>query len=107
MPDRPNALSTRGDAAFRRGLAEFGFGLRPQHNIDYRWADGRVDRLPEFQSISLRRGGGDAALAVAPAELAAKRATATIPIVFSFAAIPVAAGLVRKSPTGQEEISQV
>ena len=60
-------------AAFRQGLSEAGFVEGRGVAIEYRWAQGQIDRLPA---------------------LAAKAATTTIPIVFSTAADPVAEGLV-------------
>jgi len=83
-------------AAFRRSLAEGGFVEGQNVAIEFRWAGGAYDRLPEMAADLVSRGvnvltavGGD------PSARAAKRATSTIPIVFGMSSDPVAAGLVK------------
>ena len=81
-------------AALNRGLGENGFVDGQNLTIDRRWADGRVDRLPTMAAELVRR---QVALIVAispPSALAAKAATATIPIVFHCGGDVVKMGLV-------------
>jgi putative ABC transport system substrate-binding protein len=82
-------------AAFRQGLESEGYVEGRNVNIEYRWAEGRYDRLPGLAAelVSLRvdviaAAGGE------PSPLAAKAATGRIPIVFTAGGDPVAAGLV-------------
>src|SRR5215510_7373955 len=89
----PNLFSDR-LRAFHDGLRETGYVEGRNLAIEYRWAEGRNDRLPALATELVRRQVTVLVATSTPAVLAARIATTTIPIVFFVAADPVQLGLI-------------
>src|SRR5712692_1525732 len=80
--------------SFRQGLRELGYVEGQNIAIEYRFAEGRPERLPALAAELVRLKVDVIVAGGPPAPAAAKQATGTIPIVFAVAADPVAVGLV-------------
>src|SRR5262245_62134172 len=79
--------------AFRGGLRELGYVEGRNITVEYRWAEGRFERLPAF-AADLVRLKVDVIVASSQAAVAARQATTTIPIVMPIITDPVRLGLV-------------
>jgi putative ABC transport system substrate-binding protein len=92
-PDTASAQS-QWTAAFVRRLRELGWIEGSTVEIEYRWADGNAERLSEFAAELVRLKANVIVTSATPATIAAKRATAAIPIVFTAVGDPIGAGLI-------------
>ena len=91
----PNAVTADRLRAFREGLNDTGYVEGRNVKIEYRWAEGRNDRLPALAAELVRLPVNVIViLGSTPAAIAAKAATTTVPIVFYVGPDPVSIGLV-------------
>jgi putative tryptophan/tyrosine transport system substrate-binding protein len=80
--------------ALRAGLRQFGYEEGKSIAIEYRWAEGRYDRLPELAAELVKLNVDVIVTHTSLGARAAKQATSTIPVVFAAVADPIEAGLV-------------
>jgi putative ABC transport system substrate-binding protein len=84
----------RAIAGFEDGLKEAGFAAGQNVSVEYRFAEGQFDRFPAFMSEFVRRKTSVIVTTSNAGALAARKATSTIPIVFSIGDDPVKLGIV-------------
>ena len=84
--------------ALRAGLREFGYMEGQNITIEARWADGRIERLPQLAAELVRLRVDVLCTAGGQASGASQQATSTIPIVFANVAFPIQSGLVASYP---------
>jgi ABC-type uncharacterized transport system substrate-binding protein len=89
----PKALARR-LAAYREGLSATGYVADQNVRIEFRWAEGHLERLPGLAAELVQRRVNVITATSTSAALAAKAATAVIPIIFETASNPVQLGLV-------------
>jgi putative ABC transport system substrate-binding protein len=92
----PNSASAQSEwtEAFVQRLRELGWIEGRTVHIEYRWAEGRTERLVEIAAELVRRRVDVIVTQGGAAVLAAKQATVAIPVIFAVAGDPVATGLV-------------
>lgn len=90
----PGSVETSLELALTRGLADVGYFDGRNVRVENHWAKGDYDRMPSMAAELVRRNVAVIGAPTTPAALAAKNATATIPIVFAIGADPVKLGLV-------------
>ncbi len=88
------AVAGRLEVAFRQGLRDLGYVEGRNLVIEYRGAEGKVERLPALAAELVALEVDVIVAPTTPAALAAKQATRTLPIVFAVSADPVGSGLV-------------
>ena len=89
----PSTFAARFEG-IRRGLRDFGYVEGATIAIEYRWAEGHYERLPELARELVRSNVELILTHATPGGLAAKQATSTIPIVVALVGDPVATGIV-------------
>ena len=107
LSPRSAEVETQFLAVFRRGLSETGHVEGRNLTIEYRWADGRYEQLPELAAELVRRRVSVITTTGGPRPArAAQSATSTIPIVFTSGSDPVADGLVKSlnRPGGKQYV---
>ena len=80
--------------AFEQGMRAHGYVMGKNLAIEYRWADGKVERLPDLAADLVRANVDVIVTGVNPGVVAAQQATSTIPIVMTTGNDPVGSGLV-------------
>ncbi|HEX2227720.1 MAG TPA: ABC transporter substrate-binding protein [Candidatus Binatia bacterium] len=90
----PRSAETARIESFRQGLRELGYSEGKDLHIEYRWAEGKFDRLPTLAADLLRLKPDVIVTGGPTATRPATEATSTIPVVMSFDSDPVGSGFV-------------
>ena len=93
LPVSPSAVSDRIET-FRRGLGELGYAEGKNIVIEYRYREGKIARLPALAAELVREKVDVIVTVGTDPTQAARRATATIPVVMTFVADPIGSGFV-------------
>src|SRR5438128_7882052 len=88
------SLNASRDEALRQGLRELGYTEGKNITMEYRYAEGKLDRLPQLAAELVRQKVDVIVVSGTRVAVAAKEATSTIPIVIAGAGDPVRAGLI-------------
>ena len=95
-------------SGFYKGLADVGFVQGQNVAIEFRWANGKADKLPELAAeLVQRKVQVIATPGSTPATVVAKRATSTIPIVFAVGSDAIAMGLVKSLSRPEANVTGV
>jgi putative ABC transport system substrate-binding protein len=95
-------------SGFYKGLADVGFVQGQNVAIEFRWANGKADKLPELAAeLVQRKVQVIATPGSTPAAVVAKRATSTIPIVFAVGSDAIAMGLVKSLSRPEANVTGV
>jgi putative ABC transport system substrate-binding protein len=102
-------LNSENYDALRQGLRELGYVEGQNLSIEYRSADGRLARFPELATELVRLGVDLIVTRGTPATLAAKQATASLPVVMAASSDPVGTGLVTslRHPGGRTRTEKI
>jgi putative ABC transport system substrate-binding protein len=95
FPTRPSSLDSHAFGGFPRGMRELGYVEGANLVIEWRFADEKVERLPELAAELVRLKVDVIVVSAGQGSRAAQKATATIPIVFAAVSDPVSLGLVQ------------
>ena len=106
LSTRSASDSAQFTAAFHRGLNEIGYVEGRNYILDFRWGEGRNDRLTELAAELVRAHADVIVTAGEPAIRAARQATTTIPIVMGAVGDPVGAGFAASLASGKRRKQQ-
>ena len=95
FPTRPAALDSHIFGGFPRGMREFGYVEGKNLSIEWRFAEGKPERLGELAAELVRSKVDAIVVSAGAASLAAQKASSTIPIIFAAVSDPIGLGLIK------------